>query len=246
MAGPGFPLSIEESVDLASALVREHFPTARCAWLAGSVAAGRATATSDLDITVVLPAEPAPMRESLVAEGIPVEFFVHTEESLVHYRAKDRERRQPTMARLVAGGLVLIDLDDRARELAQGCLDDIMAGPDPLSGDRIDAERYAVSALLEDLAGTVEPVERAVVAATLWERSARLLLAVDRQWQGSGKGLLRALLVRDRALGDDLGARLSSAFAAVETEPGALPDAVTQVLDRCGGPLFAGYRVGGD
>lgn len=246
MSSGEFPLSVEEAVALARQIVDERYPTARCAWLAGSVAAGRATATSDLDVTVLLPAEPAPMRESLMVDGIPVELFVHTEESLVHYRAKDRERRQPTMARLVAGGLVLLDLDERARDLAQGCLDDIMAGPDPLRGNQIDAERYRVSALVEDLVGAVDPIERAVVAAALWETAARLLLAVDRQWQGSGKGLLQALQVRDRALGDELGADLSQALADAGSRPEALADAARSVLDRCGGPLFEGYRVGGD
>lgn len=242
MTDQGFPLSRDEAVATARRLVTGRFPDARCAWLAGSVVAGTATSTSDLDIVVLLDGPPAPFRESLVHEDIPVELFVHTLGSIAHYRAKDRSRRQPTMARLIAGGVVLVDRDNVAADLATACLDEVLAGPDPLPQHEIDAARYHVTDLLADLEGAVDETERAVLVAALWEQAARLLLGHDQQWQGSGKGLLRALQARDRALGDDRGARLTEGLTA---GPAALDDAVRGVLEHCGGALFAGYRVGG-
>ncbi|WP_280273190.1 nucleotidyltransferase domain-containing protein [Nocardia wallacei] len=53
-----------DDFELAEQLVRERFPEARAAWLGGSMADGTATATSDLDITVLLAGPPAPYRES--------------------------------------------------------------------------------------------------------------------------------------------------------------------------------------
>ncbi|HLT61340.1 MAG TPA: nucleotidyltransferase domain-containing protein, partial [Microlunatus sp.] len=88
-------------VDLARGLVQERFPGLRAGWLGGSFVAGTATATSDLDVTVLLSGPPAPYRESLLYEGRPVELFVQTEESLAHFCELDRDRRRPSTLRLV-------------------------------------------------------------------------------------------------------------------------------------------------
>ena len=103
-------MSRPDAVDAARALVGDHFPDARQAWLAGSVVSGGATATSDLDITVLM-TQTEPRRESLLHQGWRTELFVHTESSVRHFVAKDRARRRPTMARLVATGIPLVDGD---------------------------------------------------------------------------------------------------------------------------------------
>ncbi len=79
--------------DIARRLVLDRFPQARAAWLGGSTALGTTTPTSDLDITVLLPAPPAPYRESLLHNGRPVELFVQTEESIAYFRAAERAAR---------------------------------------------------------------------------------------------------------------------------------------------------------
>jgi predicted nucleotidyltransferase len=95
------------AVAAARRLVEARFATARQAWLGGSVAAGTATATSDLDVTVLLD-DAHPHRESLTHEGWPVELFVHTEASVRHHVAQDLARRRPTMARLVVDAVPLL------------------------------------------------------------------------------------------------------------------------------------------
>jgi len=113
-----FPVDVtERAVAAAERLVGERFPAATAAFLGGSVVRGGATATSDLDITV-LRAEGEPYRESITYEGWPVELFVHTEESVRHYVAKDRAQRRPTMARLVSEGRLLLDRDGSGSRLA--------------------------------------------------------------------------------------------------------------------------------
>jgi predicted nucleotidyltransferase len=169
----GFPLDPATARAVAHALVRQRWPDAVGAWLAGSVAAGRATATSDLDVVVLLDGPPAPFRESLVVTHeeyrIPVELFAHTVDSVRHYVAKDRARSQPTMARMVSDGVPLLAVSDAVAELVALCRDDVVRGPDPLQQSQIDAARYAVTDLLEDLRGAGAADERAVLAATLWE-----------------------------------------------------------------------------
>jgi predicted nucleotidyltransferase len=147
---------IDEAVEVARRLVAERFPQARAAWLGGSVARGAATSTSDLDITVLLSGPPAPMRESLRYADWPVELFVHTETSLAHYCRKDRDRRQPSMMRLVGESIILVDATEvggLAHRLQAECVAQVEAGPDALSEDELAMLKYRVSDLLEDLIG---------------------------------------------------------------------------------------------
>ncbi|MDF8262892.1 nucleotidyltransferase domain-containing protein [Luteipulveratus flavus] len=248
-----FPLTLEESAERARSLVQQRFPAAHAAYLGGSVVRGTATATSDLDVTVVLDGPPAPYRESLLDGDVPVELFVQTQESLRHFREQDQQRRQPSTARLVCESVVLLG-DELAEALRAECAGEVAAGPEPLSQKEIDGQRYALTDLLDDLVGAVDPAERAVLGALVWERSARLLLGLERHWQGSGKGLLRELRAygsgspategTGASQGDILAARLSDLPGRADRTDD-LVEVSGQVLDRCGGRLFAGYRLGG-
>lgn len=280
-----FPLTLDAAVEQAANLVNSTFPDARAARLGGSVAAGTATASSDLDITVLLAGPPVPYRESLHDNGIPVELFVHTDESLAFYRGKDRTRRQATLAALVAESVVLLDRDGSGRQLRDECVAEIAAGPDPLLDNDIAAQRYLITGLLDDLTGTTDPDVTALLAGYLWDNATRLLLGIEGRWQGSGKGLLRALRERNQSLrnpiapnsatddpasnpaapnpaapnpaADDpapdpasdpaaeLGSRLSTSLRTAVIDPSGLVDLVDEVLNRCGGRLFDGYRIDG-
>jgi hypothetical protein len=107
----------------ARALVVERHPDAIQAWLAGSTTTGRATDTSDLDITLLLDITVLldggqVHRASLEWGGWQIELFVHTASSFECFVAKDLQRRHPTMARLVASGVPLLGgggLDVRRR-----------------------------------------------------------------------------------------------------------------------------------
>lgn len=141
--------------DIAAArqIVRRRFPQARAAWLGGSVAAGTATDTSDLDITVLLDGPPAPFRESMLLDGRPVELFVQTEESLMRFCEKDIQRRRPTTMRLVGASIVLVDSDGVAVRVQQhlDALDH--AGPPAASPEELETARYLVTDYLDDLGG---------------------------------------------------------------------------------------------
>lgn len=181
----------DEAVDLARQLVKERYPQARAAWLGGSVARGTATATSDLDITVLLPGPPAPLRESLQYDAWPVELFVHTETSLATYCEKDRQRRQPSMMRLVGETIILIDTDGSGARLQESGKAQILAGPPPLSDNELQMLRYKITDLLDDLIGADSNDVRTAIASILWQEAAALLLTGARHWTGTGKGLLR-------------------------------------------------------
>jgi hypothetical protein len=93
-------------VGVARSLVTEHFPRARAAFLGGSVAAGRATSTSDLDIVILVGGRPAPYRETIRVDSMPVELFVHTEQSLPHWSDRDRRQGHCALAHMIAFGCI--------------------------------------------------------------------------------------------------------------------------------------------
>ncbi|MEV6417378.1 nucleotidyltransferase domain-containing protein [Kribbella sp. NPDC051718] len=236
-----------EAVEIARQLVNERYPQARAAWLGGSVARGTATATSDLDVTVLLPGPPAPLRESLRYADWPVELFVHTEESLDHYCEKDRQRRQPSMMRLIGETIILLDTDGSGAAFQAGGNAQLLAGPPPLPPQDIDMLRYKITDLLEDLIGADSNDVRTVVASVLWQDAATLLLTGAGHWSGTGKGLLRELANYDATQTTDYATALPAAVRAATTgDPKALIATTDTILNLYGGRLFDGYRLSGD
>jgi len=194
----------------------------------------RRTATSDLDIVVVLAGPPAPYRESLRWRGWPAETFVHDSDSLEFFFAKDTARRRPSLARMCTNGVVLADAGAAAqvRERAQAVL---AAGPPAATGTELEERRYGLTDLVDDLAGSTDPAETSVIGWNVWVATAELALVQAGAWLGSGKWLLREL----RASDPDLADRMVKAVA----DRRRLVELADEVLDRVGGRFWAGYRV---
>lgn len=232
------------ALDAARTLVAERFPAALGAWLGGSAGTARETATSDLDVTVLLAEAPETVvrRESVEHAGWPVELFVHTEASVRHYVAKDLARRRPTMTRLVAEGVVLVG-GPAAERLVAHCRAVLDAGPPALGSAERDAARYALSDLLDDLAGGGPPGEVAAIAVETWRSTAELLLDLGGRWRGSGKWLARELEAHDP---ERTGRLLAGLRAALAGDPAPLTAAADEVLALAGGRLWVGYGASGE
>ncbi|MEU4394756.1 nucleotidyltransferase domain-containing protein [Kribbella sp. NPDC023855] len=238
---------LDEAVDLARQLVKERYPQARAAWLGGSVVRGTATKTSDLDITVLLPGPPAPLRESLQYGAWPVELFVHTEASLTRYCEKDRQRRQPSLMRLIGETIILLDTDGSGAQWQESGKAQLQAGPPPLTDTELQLLRYKITDLVEDLIGADSNDVRTAVASILWQEAATLLLTGSRHWTGTGKGLLRELTAYDAERATDYATALPAAMrAAANGNPEALTATVDAILDPHGGRLFAGFHLSGN
>jgi len=236
-----------DPVGTARQIIAERFPTARAAWLGGSVVRGDATATSDLDITVLIPGPPAPFRDSIRYAGWPVELFVHDRGSLTMYRQKDRDRRQPTIMRLVGESIILVDRDRSGVELQRECAGEIESGPAPLTPDELASARYGVTDLLTDLEGAHDDAERAAISAALWQASAGLLLTASGHWTGTGKGLVRALRRYDLAESATYATDLMNGLRrSTNGHPTQLIKVCDAILDRFGGRRFEGHRLGGE
>jgi hypothetical protein len=223
-----------DPVEDARALVSDRFPAALAAFLGPGVLSSRRTATSDLDIVVVLAGPPAPYRESLQWHGWPTETFVHDRDSLDFFFAKDTARRRPSLARMCTDGVVLADAGVAAevRERAHAVL---AAGPPAASGAELEERRYGLTDLVADLAGSADSGETAVIGWNVWVATAELALIQAGAWLGSGKWLLRELRAADPAIADRLVAAIGDSHRLI-----GLAD---EVLDRAGGRFWAGYRV---
>ncbi len=231
-----------EPVACARGLVATLFPHARQAWLAGSVVSGRATDTSDLDITVLLD-EVEVRRESRVHEGWPVELFVQTPASVRHFVGRDLARRRPSMASMVATGVPLLP-GDAGADLRTWCAEVLAAGPGSLSGTELDLARYTLTDLLDDLAGGGPPGIVDAVAVEVWRATAELLLASAGRWSGTGKWLVREVEAYDADSGTSWAPRLHEGLhGALFGPPGPLTALADEVLDRVGGRLWSGYAA---
>lgn len=230
-----------DPVAAAQDLVSARFPDAQQAWLGGSVVQGGATPMSDLDITV-LGTTAAVHRESLRHLGWPVELFVHTEASILHFVTKDLAQRKPTMARLVARGVPLLPGDGGAA-VRRYCEEVLQAGPSPLSVEAVEGARYALSDLVDDLAGAEPGPVGTAIAVEAWRRTAELVLDINGCWRGGGKWLMRELITLDVAAGTTWAPRLDAGLAAaVAGDTALLREAAEECLALAGGRLWEGFQ----
>ncbi|MGW0712225.1 nucleotidyltransferase domain-containing protein [Streptomyces sp. NPDC002643] len=231
-----------DAIDAARAVVEEHHPDARAAFLGGSVMTGRRTVTSDLDIVVLLRGDPAPYRASLRHEDWPVELFVHTEASWHAYVEREVRKRRSPLLWMCADGLLLFDTDGVGARLAAEARRLAAAGPPVVATEEIEDRRYAITDLLDDLSGSGDQGERLFIATELVRRTGELALAMGGSWGGGGKWLARRL----ESTAPGLVMRLHHALGEVlEGRDDALVVVVDEVLERAGGRLWDGYQRGG-
>ncbi|AUG76973.1 nucleotidyltransferase [Kitasatospora sp. MMS16-BH015] len=218
----------------------ERFPEALAVLLAGSVAAGRATPSSDLDLAVLVPDGWETYRETVRYEGRLAELFVHTRAGLGELFAADTASRRGVMQSMYADALVLHDPDGLAAEARARAVAELAAGPAPLGAAAVEARRYGLTDLLDDLADAADRREALAVGGAVLAAAAELLCDHHRAWTGTGKWFPRRLLAADAVLGAAL---LDGHLRLAEHgEPAALGAAAGRVLDLVGGPLSAGYR----
>ncbi|WP_340560087.1 nucleotidyltransferase domain-containing protein [Streptomyces sp. GSL17-111] len=231
-----------EAIGAARAVVEERHPGARAAFLGGSAATGRRTATSDLDVVVLLHGAPAPYRESLRYADWPVELFVHTEATWHAYVEREVRGRRSPLVWMCAEGLLLRDTDGLGARLAATARRLVVTGPPPVSAEEVDDRRYALTDLLDDLVGCDDQGERLFIATELVRRTGELALALGGSWHGGGKWLARRL----ETAAPGLGGRLHDGLREVlDGRVAPLVRVVNGVVEQAGGRLRAGYRRDG-
>ncbi|MFI6350165.1 nucleotidyltransferase domain-containing protein [Streptomyces sp. NPDC050560] len=225
------------------AALRLH-PDARAVVLGGSVLTSARTAYSDLDLVVLLDGAPAPYRLSLAEAGWPVEVFAHTVESWRGFVDRETARRRSPLLFLCARGELVHDRDGCGAALVAEARQRVAAGPRPIGAYELEPYRYALTDLLDDLRGCVDPAERTFVAAEIARRTAELAVLVRGGWVGTGKWAARRL----REVAPETLREMEAAVRAClgDEDPHPLLDVAGAVLDEAGGPLWEGFRRAGD
>ena len=223
----------------ARRFVVAHYPQALAEFLGGSAASGDASDSSDLDILIVLPDAwaSASFVETVTYEGQLVEAFVYGRDALLPWLKKGRDEGRPVLDSLVAFGVSLVP-DEVADCMAAASRAVLDAGPAPIDAEQLNRRRYALSALVDDVADAADLGIRNVVSWATWKEAAELAQLWTGRWVGTGKWLLREL----RAHGDPFDLAAWADQGGRDT--GALLTSCSALLDEVGGSLQSGYVRG--
>lgn len=225
-------------IAVAERFVSQHFPAATVVVLAGSTSRGARTSTSDIDLLVLGEEIFADDRTSLAAtyrfEGEVFEVFAYTEAGFATWADRGFEQHRPVIVQMLLDGVAVRGEAGRERYKEEWAAK-YAAGP-VLDPNEVRTRRYVITDLLDDYTDATDPMERHLLAALLYERTAELVLLTNARWIGSGKYLPRRLAEFDPDRAEALAAPLMagdhSRFAVqVERE-----------LDRLGGRLQEGFQ----
>ncbi|MFH8591814.1 nucleotidyltransferase domain-containing protein [Streptomyces rimosus] len=222
-------------------LVSHHFPHAVGALLGGSAARGHTSASSDLDVAVLLPDSDTSRREVIRHNGRLAELFIHTVTDFQQALERNRGNRRGTLLFIYDQGMPLLDPYgdlERARAQARASL---AAGPIPLTPAEWERGRYLLTCFMDDLIDvpSTNRYEQLSLADHTLREAAHLLTAHRRAWTGIGKWLPRRLLNADPIHGQALLDGHQRVAEHADTAPLAV--AAERVLDLIGGPLRDGY-----
>jgi hypothetical protein len=137
------------------------------------------------------------------------------------------------LSRTLTHGIILrggTELD----ELRSGWREALAAGPRADQAE-LATRRYMITNLLDDLRDAEDPLERQVIAASLFEKTGELILITGHRWIGLGKHLPRRL----RELDGERAELLSDPLLRGDLNDFA--DRVEAELDRLGGRVQAGF-----
>lgn len=225
---------------VATFYAQKFYPLAELIVVGGS-SAGVRRPRSDIDLLVIGPAEMfrEDAREAAHTDrfhGELFEVFACTPDVFHAHALAGVGRFRPVSAQMLVDGATVLDTGQH-NELVSVVRSLIAAGPKP-SPAELAQRRYSVTTTLDDLLDAVESTERAVLAATLFQRLGEFLLLANGRWIGSGRWLLRRLLQWDETFTQQLG----SAFAT--TDVVTLERLTLEALEPYGGRLMEGHRHG--
>lgn len=189
-----------EALAIAETVLKTRYPDAAFAFVAGSIMRGQGTLLSDIDLVVVHDHVQAARRESFLAQGIPVEAFVHDQSTLTWFINEDAKRGRPSMPNMVVEGVLIGPACDAVHALRQHAADRLESGPASLTPQALNLLRYEITDAIDDLRGVRPASEIMAIGAQLHARLVELALRGRGRWYGSGKWAPRLLNAVDPAL----------------------------------------------
>jgi len=227
-------------VETAKNLLAEKFPNFSVAFVAGSFNRDEQTATSDIDLVIVLPNVENAWRESLIYDGWPVELFIHDEETLKYFFYEvDAKEGIPSLPNMVLEGPAIPSENPLSKRLKELAAQVIEAGPAVLTEDEKKNFRYMISDLLDDLKAPRSKIEGLAIISKLHGMLAFFLVRSNRTWAAGGKHIPRRLQKLYPDLYKQWEESFTKAFAG-DFRPVIL--LTEEILSQNGGYLFSGYH----
>ncbi|MGO2747067.1 nucleotidyltransferase domain-containing protein [Microbacterium sp.] len=224
-------------IELAERFIAAHYPKASTAVIGGSTSRGERTRTSDIDLLLIgddlLPDGESGAALTLAFEDEIFEVFAYTPDGFDEWAQRSIAQHRPVIVHMLVEGIrVRGDEElDALRTKWAAVLDN---GPTPDSHE-LEFRRYVITDVLDDLRDATDPLERQVIAATLFERTAELMLLTAGKWIATGKYLPRRL----RELPADRVDALSVPYVRCDFDK--MADAVERELRAAGGRVQAGF-----
>ncbi|GGF47184.1 hypothetical protein GCM10010922_23740 [Microbacterium sorbitolivorans] len=218
--------------------VSHHFPHASVALLAGSTARGTRTSTSDIDLLLLGEEIFADDRTSLAAtyrfEDEIFEVFAYTEAGFTVWANRGFEQHRPVIVQMLIDGIAVRGATEHERYKHEWS-SKYAAGPS-LDPAEATFRRYVITDLLDDYRDATDPVERHILAALLYEKTAELILLSNSRWIGAGKYLPRRLTEFDPDRASALATPLT------ESQHDRFATQIEIELDRAGGRVQEGFH----
>ena len=228
-------------LEVARHVLTHRYPDAEFAFVAGSISRGDATESSDIDLVVLFPKLECAYRESFIADGWPVEAFVHDFETVAYFFDRvDAPSSRPALAHMVSEGIAIPGPSPQADEVRGRAQAVLVAGPKPLDEEARNAMRYSITDLVDDLRTPRDEDETLAVLTELYGSLSEYLLRMDGHWTGRGKSIPRALRRRLPNRWEEFRTVFRDAFR--ERKGDAVIAFAEKALASQGGFLFAGYR----
>ena len=240
-------------VEKAKQFIDSHFPDCESALLAGSFVRNESTSTSDFDIVIIQPDGSQCYRETFLFNEQLIEAFVHTKESCLEWFQKDLKRGKPSLQNMVIEGIelknhsILISVKKSQQviiisELKKIAVEQLEAGPNPLSNDEIDNRRYFITDMLDDLIGSIDKDEWKFISNELVLPVISLDLLMNNKWLVNGKRIASVYRVFDASRYSELMQAISALHCDLNKT--SFINWVESILNKYGGRLDAGYTRG--
>jgi hypothetical protein len=228
-------------VEVAAEILRQRYPGALLAFVAGSLNRGQATMSSDIDLVVIFAELDHAWRESFLFEGWPVEAFVHDPATLRYFFYEvDAKPGIPCLPAMVSEGPAIPATHPMADELKAMAHHVLSGRPKQWDPATLTEKRYGITDLLDDLRDPRTPLEAAATLGRLHEQLGNFYFRAQGLWSASNKHIPRRLAEIDSALA----LRWEEAFLeAWRGSCGNLFGLTEEILRPYGGLLFAGYRL---
>lgn len=185
---------MKNAIETVQEVCRVKHPNAKAIFWAGSVAKNKnQTSKSDLDLVIVYDQLPNAYREAFIFNNWPIDTFVNDEKTLLNFFEINKKNGTAGLLSMVAEGIEIPSAIDYSTKLKQIAQDMLNQGPIPLTVDEINASRFSITDLLDDISEPCSKHEQLSSILQLYSLLAKFYLRTNKQWAGDGKSLVRRL-----------------------------------------------------